>query len=452
MSASISPAQTVTTKQHVPAWKRIGLKLKYAKDTAEESTLGREQPVQESLGRDPEPKAFKRHRSEDGESGQSPNLAKKRKTLAESAREDEPQTTKPPLTSTTSVPAQITPAVPAVRGTGEADPAQRGRHTKLTTEHESAQTTPQQEKSGRPAATIRRKSVAFTPDTKADDGFSAQRIFKEGPSDEPPHSAAQEPEPASPSISKSTKKEKKRSKQQQLSSGSEASPTVQTAQPSEKPEIKEDPEYVRYLQQYHLDKANWKFNKNKQKDLLKNLFNVYRIAPEHDQALLAYIAGLQGAAAQRRIIEDAEDVLKKLLEKQERGAEIGGMDSLAARKAAYGTALQREIDKVERSGAGRSEYDEQQLQEIRRDIEQAKRAEAVLAELLTRELGATTSQQNSSVGQSQSTRTSFMDAVPATTTVEASTPITKPKRKKRKTRTEVSSSESSSSSSESEGE
>lgn len=255
-------------------------------------------------------------------------------------------------------------------------------------------------------------------------------------------------------MTKKEKKEKKRSKRQQPDSGADAAAPTHTA---EQTEAKEVPEYVRYLQQYYSDKANWKFNKNKQKDLLKNLFNVYRVPPENNQALVAYIAGLQGVAVQHRIIEDAEAVFKKLLDRQERLEDIESMDSPSQRKVAYEAALQREIETIERSGAGRSEYDDEQLQEIRQEVERAKRAESVLAELLTKELGGRPVEQVPAARPSSANGTTpakhiVFDETPAASASSASISITKPKRKKRKTRTEVSSSESSSSSSESEGE
>ncbi|KAK5120661.1 hypothetical protein LTR85_006019 [Meristemomyces frigidus] len=449
MSASTSPAHS-TTKQHVPAWKRLGLKLKYAKDTAEGSAPVPEQPAQHRLESSAEPKAAKRQRDEDGESGRTPKSAKKRKTVNKSSREDDQETSKAAFTSSASFAADTTAAIPSIHAS-QALPTKVSPHSGSATECNITHATPKRQDSSGLTVGARRKSVAFTPDTKADDGFSAQRIFKEGPSDEPTASTDQEPEQPSPSSTKSTKKEKKRSKQQQAAPVTNGASATQTAQ-AEQVEKKEVPEYIRYLQQYYSEKASWKFNKNKQKDVLKNLFNIYRIPPEHNPALVAYIAGLQGIAVQHRVIEDAEDVLKKLLEKQERGAEIEGMDSQAARKAAYEAALQREIEKLERSGAGRSEYDEQQLQEIRQDVERGKRADAVLAELLSKELAPPARDAQSQPSSDHSPSLLATNGASSGAAQDLNASNGKPKRKKRKTRTEVSSSESSSSSSESEGE
>lgn len=108
MSASTSTAQTATAKQHVPAWKRIGLKLKYAKDTAEPSAPPQERAVPTLPESDIEPSAPKRQRNENTESARTSKPAKKRKTHAQSSREDEPDSSKATSTSSTAVNASST--------------------------------------------------------------------------------------------------------------------------------------------------------------------------------------------------------------------------------------------------------------------------------------------------------------------------------------------------------
>ncbi|KAG7854240.1 hypothetical protein KL939_004988 [Ogataea angusta] len=53
---------------------------------------------------------------------------------------------------------------------------------------------------------------------------------------------------------------------------------------------------LKYLRQYHEDRANWKFSKAKQTWILKNLKN---IPQEYDEALKAYIASIQGRSRDR---------------------------------------------------------------------------------------------------------------------------------------------------------
>lgn len=297
--------------------------------------------------------------------------------------------------------------------------------------------------------------MTFTSDTKEVDGFSAQRLHQEWTADEQPSTTEPEPElkstteQSSPSAAKPSKKNKKRAKQQQSVSPAEIEQLAQKGKRAAKPEAKETLEYVRYLQQYYSDKANWKFNKNKQKDLLKNLFNIYRIPAEHDGALVAYFAGLQGAAAQQRVVKDAEAVFQALLEEQERSDEVAGMATPAARKAAYEAALQREVEKVE--SFGRSEHDAQQLEEMRREVEKAKRADAVLTELLSKELAKPGEGVEATTVADKATHPTASGSTNGTVGISSITKLNS-KRKRRKARTEVSSDESSSSSSESEGE
>ncbi|KAG7832502.1 hypothetical protein KL943_004839 [Ogataea angusta] len=53
---------------------------------------------------------------------------------------------------------------------------------------------------------------------------------------------------------------------------------------------------LKYLRQYHEDRANWKFSKAKQTWILKNIKN---IPQEYDEALKAYIASIQGGSRDR---------------------------------------------------------------------------------------------------------------------------------------------------------
>ncbi|TKA62618.1 hypothetical protein B0A55_10340 [Friedmanniomyces simplex] len=296
------------------------------------------------------------------------------------------------------------------------------------------------------------QSVTFTPDTKTEDTFSAQRLFEEWSAAEAEQtSAIQTSLLPQPSEETEIKPSKKRAKAQKRTAEDQDQVSPES-DPSARSPLDEQPEYVRYLQQYYSDKANWKFNKKKQKDLLKNLFNTSRVPATHDVALLAYLKGLGGAAAQQRVLEEAEGVLKSLLDKQGRSDKAEDMESRGARRAAYEAALRREIDTLDRAGGGRSEYSDQQLQEIRRDVERGKRADAILVELLGNELAYTPAHSHEVLAEPTPQPAGPDSTTDADTTTE-NTQKSSSKRRKRKARTEVSSDESSSdSSSESEGE
>lgn len=76
-----------------------------------------------------------------------------------------------------------------------------------------------------------------------------------------------------------------------------------------KAERKPPPEadQLAYLRQYHDDRANWKFSKQKQNWILRS---VYSIPETYADALVAYLGGLQGGAKDRAI-EEAEEVVKR---------------------------------------------------------------------------------------------------------------------------------------------
>ena len=72
------------------------------------------------------------------------------------------------------------------------------------------------------------------------------------------------------------------------------------------------PQYLEYLSQFHTDRASWKFNKAQQISLLKNIFDVSHIPRDYNEALKAYIIGLQGDGARNRLREAASDTLRSI--------------------------------------------------------------------------------------------------------------------------------------------
>jgi len=207
---------------------------------------------------------------------------------------------------------------------------------------------------------------------------------------------------------------------------------------------------VKYLDTYTNDKAHWKFNKNNQTELLKNIFNLDHLPTRYDNAIRQYVEGLQGAAARTRLAESAQAVLQAIVEKEEVEGGSGSMESAEARRNAYAAALKSQIERYERANAGRSEYDEEQLESMRQDAELGKRAEN-LFELLQHELRphqhAVASQTSSETARSASTPTSHTNGTSQSFDTNSSTskPSTTSKRKSRKSRTQGSSTDDSSS-------
>ncbi|KAK1056321.1 hypothetical protein LTR33_013921 [Friedmanniomyces endolithicus] len=436
----IMSTAATSSAQHVPAWKRLGLKLKYAKDTADEPAIHPPPKAKDQASFSTKP--GKRTADDDLEASAPSKPVKKQKQ-------------KPSESSVNildSEPAVHSTTTPHVNGN---DAPGGGlslapRHTKFDPPKQTTEAA--------------RKSVTFTPDTKTEDTFSAQRLFEEWSAAEAEQAYAiqssQAPQAEAGAVIEPSKKNAKAQERTANDQEQQITKSVPPAQSS----LNDTPEYVRYLEQYYTDKANWKFNKNKQKDLLKNLFNTNRIPATNDVALLAYLKGLSGVAARDRVLEDAEAVLRSLLEKQGKSDEIVGMESYGARRAAYEAALQREIETLERAGGGRSEYSDQQLQEIRRDVERGKRADAILAESLGRELASGTTSTSVSASTSASASASVstssygtvaeprpehvrFESPPEADTATQSAQNKSSRRRKRKARTEVSSDESSSDSS-----
>ncbi|KAI7229642.1 hypothetical protein KC330_g7346 [Hortaea werneckii] len=404
--------------QHVPAWKRLGLKLKYAKDSPEPS------------GQAP------------AENGYSPQGSKRQSTANSDETTSKPSKKQKLSRENGQILSEAnwkddkihSPSQPKVETVSVDRKASKGKHQTFDSEDENPA---EGDVRGRPRKASHRKSVTFTADTKAHDAESNSdgETAEEEPS-ETPQTAAPE-QPAS-SENKLSKKEKKRLKQQQNSSASSEGKTADDqATQVKKPKHQGTAEYVEYILQFYNDKANWKFNKNKQTELLKHLFNPWRIPAQYDDALVAYIEGLQGARAQQRVIEGAEAVLKALLEKQESDVNAESMDSRTSRKAAYEVAVKREIEKVKQ--VGRSEYDAHQLLEMKKEVEKAKRADAVLAALLSKELEQPT------VPSAPSAAPAAADSLTNGNGEEKKASKPDQKRKKRKARTQVSSGESSSS-------
>lgn len=244
-----------------------------------------------------------------------------------------------------------------------------------------------------PPQTDRRKSVTFTPDTKTADGNSASNLFKKWVLDQkgadadfsaaevaqfapPPgvHPAngiptsqgltAKEEKEARKSEKKSKKKQKEisstepkgdegaekqpeRTKSSAAAGKSATESNQETPNTSSKPTPKgkkKDPSVYRsYLSQYHNDRANWKFNKAKQNDVLDNALNIFRIPDEYLEALLEYTKGLKGANIVERLTKRCNTTLTELDEEEKKI--MSTMDDAQVREAAKQEALDERLFK-----------------------------------------------------------------------------------------------------------
>lgn len=146
-----------------------------------------------------------------------------------------------------------------------------------------------------PNAHRRKKSVAFTADTKVEDGDSIKAL-KAGLLLSPGQSKKTHPPNENKKAKKRARKAKAREKADAAMEGFEVHPALV------------------YLQTYHTDRENWKFRKQKQNWLMRNWIDVVAVpdGPNgYDAALAAYMKGLESAGARDRLLREARNGVKK---------------------------------------------------------------------------------------------------------------------------------------------
>jgi hypothetical protein len=349
--------------QHVPAWKKIGLKLKYAKETADDTpTIS---TTTETNG--DSHAGAKRSRDEDVD---QENPSKRNKTRELRLESPAPRSILSGSQSPTKTPAS-------------------------------------------------KKAVSFSAETKAEDGETGQNYFKAWAAGNQPHTppkpsteivvpetpeSAEKPTADSPAESKANKKTSKREKKAEQAAqiqDVEGMPSLQERRESKaaKKAAKQERKaieaqsqlpattspaaasststatappsaYVDFLHQFHHDRPNWKFNKSKENHLLKNVWSMYRVPAQYTEALVSYVAGLQGAGARTRLVEGADEVLRDVAEKGGRKFDFNGFEEPATRREAYTNA----VDSLTASGPSGN------LEQA--DLDRAARAQAVLTQLL----------------------------------------------------------------------
>ncbi|OBT74415.1 hypothetical protein VF21_06597 [Pseudogymnoascus sp. 05NY08] len=152
----------------------------------------------------------------------------------------------------------------------------------------------------------RRKSVAFTPETKTEDGDSIKQLFNSwvaqqkeidpsfvSKNDQP---ALQTPEPTTVDEKVDTTLPEPERRVKRVKSTKPDDKTKTKKSKSKVVKSKPIDPALTYLTQFHGDKANWKFNKINQIAVLKNAFDTDLIPTEYNEPLYAYIAGLKGVA------------------------------------------------------------------------------------------------------------------------------------------------------------
>ena len=289
--------------RHLPAWKKIGLKLKYAKEELEEDIANEitSRTLEEKSAANGKRKTPNRGELEVADANAGRTL-KKSKQLKDTSPPSES------LVNTISRPDEVLE---------EAQMADR-------------------------TSARKRKSVSFTTETKAEDGDSSKQIdnawllsrLAKDPSSNPltlnpalkskPASRIP-PNPSTPSnqaitsapyqtsetpstqplnspksLTNSEKHKKKKGKPKHKSRGKQA---IDPSQP--------DPPHLTYLHTYHTLPSTWKFSKPQQNYILRHLFSLRQIPASYDPALQSYLQGLKGGAARERLRAQAFDVRKE---------------------------------------------------------------------------------------------------------------------------------------------
>jgi len=222
--------------------------------------------------------------------------------------------------------------------------SKRARTTDLQVPTNKTLTTPQ---------LTRRKSVAFTPETKTEDGDSVKQLFNtwvcEQKEEHPdfkfgstPAFDIPQPTKVIESIDITLNEKERRVKRVQIPEEGKVKKTkakkaklispagTQSSKPNSAP-------FLAYLKTYHEDRTNWKFNKAHQNHLLKHIFDVQVIPSEYVHQVYAYVRGLQGGV-RTRLRDEALAIKVKDLEVDNMEGFSGQEDHATREKREYDQA------------------------------------------------------------------------------------------------------------------
>jgi len=356
--------------KHVPAWKKLGLKLKFAKE---------------------EPDGVNEIHS------QATSNGKKRKNSADSEiaveTADAERLTRVPKKSKSKheneSPCMIV----------NSDPSSVAQSDDKQSSPLAQQTTPSR----------KRKSVSFAPEAKTEDGEGVKQVYKKwveeqiaiDPSFDPSSvSSALKPitppsvrqsSPTSDSLTSASplKPEARKSKKPKVRRKKKDKSTTKSSKPSSSSDsTKTDHPALLYLKTYHTDISNWKFSKPHQNHLLKHLFSLTHIPSSHDPAIVSYLKGLKGTSARSRIRTEAltirEEDQKWLASEPEEGEKMDQEtheQCKARRKRDYDAAVARMKAELKAKEDEREEQEWElygEKQEWEQRVRKRRRAEVVL--------------------------------------------------------------------------
>jgi len=351
--------------QHIPAWKKLGLKLKFAKEDAVDVD-GRRDVVRVNKRR--------RAYNDDGQF--------------------------PVETAATSRPAKKLKKV---------KPKDKFTHlsSDLSVERSKRESSLPADVLNTPSTS--RKSVSFTPETKTQDGEGVKQLYKTWLDNQTAHDPSFDPATISPALrsiipkttasdeaaahlkSKSAvnsnsdqdppPKKPKKPKKEKAQKKAKRSQTSQWTSPSS------DHPALTYLQTYNTSPKTWKFSKPHQNYLLKHLFSHTHIPPSYDTALLSYLRGLQGSARSRvrqqalAIREEDENWLATDPAEEQKMDQETTAQCLARQKRDYDAAVARIKQRLREKEDEREDKEWELLgdkEEWEKRVRKRRRAEMVL--------------------------------------------------------------------------
>ncbi|PYH93299.1 proteasome subunit alpha type 6 [Aspergillus ellipticus CBS 707.79] len=148
----------------------------------------------------------------------------------------------------------------------------------------------------------KKKRVSFSASAKEHDGSEAEDEA------EPVVMAdAEEEKPTGDEDAEERKKKKKEKKEKKKKDKKESA--VADSANGDEPKTHESP-LVSYLNLYHKHRSAWKFQKNRETQLFKQILSLEHVPAQYNAALLVYLQGLKGEAAKLRLRQIAEEVVK----------------------------------------------------------------------------------------------------------------------------------------------
>ncbi|KAJ9656671.1 hypothetical protein H2198_004790 [Neophaeococcomyces mojaviensis] len=281
--------------EHIPAWKRLGLKLKYAKEQPDSTELS----------------LFQGSNKKRADAGQSHTNA---------SQHTERPTKRRRIISNES--GKPTDSQRHVNGQNDHEASRHASQEEPTSEAVSVSNLQRTETNEDKNRRKKRKSVSFTNDTKIDDGDSRVTIdFPAGSPGSTPKKAkqretndeattAESPLPAEDvssiggqtedsSPSDTILPQRQKIKQKTAKQKGQKSDSVQKSVAA-----------LEYLEQHRSKRALWKFNKTRDIWILNNARDTEKIPRSYDLALAGYVHGLpEKAAARARLIQECKQAI-----------------------------------------------------------------------------------------------------------------------------------------------